>query len=598
MSSSFDPAVRNQQIEVLFRQARIVFLPNMIASPAVAIALWDSLPHAALLAWVAAMYAITATRSVLVWMHERAALTIERNRRWGWTLAGMNAASGMLWGTAGFFFFSDASPLGQAFLAVCLAAMTSGAVSSLAAFLPAYVVFAVPCATPLVVRSFLEWQADPSADGVTYLLLSILTVVYLVVHLVFARNTQSTLIDSIKLRFEKLDLVEELTRAKERAEAASLAKSKFLAAASHDLRQPMHALGLFIDALGGERHPVQRVKLLKSIAESHQAATSLLDNLLEFSKVDAGITNPALESFPVQRVLDQLRTDFSLQASAADLDLRVRPCPEFVRSDPVLLARMLGNLVSNAIRYTEEGRIVVGCRCRGQRLRIEVHDTGMGISQDEHRAIFREFYQAASGRRPGKSVGMGLGLAIVAGLAQALDHPVTVASTPGKGSMFALSVPRSAPVEAVAEPAPVTSEELRGRTILVVDDEEDIRTAVAEVLQRWGCHAVTAASGSEAVAALRVRGGRPDAMIVDYQLADGESGLDAIALLEAAFAGPLPAIIVTGDTRPERLREAREIGHLLLYKPLAPMRLRAALTAALQAAPGTARSPEPATTAA
>jgi CheY-like chemotaxis protein len=254
--------------------------------------------------------------------------------------------------------------------------------------------------------------------------------------------------------------------------------------------------------------------------------------------------------------------------------------------------------VSNAIRYTEEGRIVVGCRCRGQRLRIEVHDTGMGISQDEHRAIFREFYQAASGRRPGKSGGMGLGLAIVAGLAQALDHPVTVASTPGKGSMFALSVPRSAPVEAVAEPAPVTSEELRGRTILVVDDEEDIRTAVAEVLQRWGCHAVTAASGSEAVAALRVRGGRPDAMIVDYQLADGESGLDAIALLEAAFAGPLPAIIVTGDTRPERLREAREIGHLLLYKPLAPMRLRAALTAALQAAPGTARSPEPATTAA
>ncbi len=583
MSSSFDAAVRNQQIEVLFRQARIVFLPNMIAAPAVAIALWDSLPHVALLAWVAAMYAVTAARSVLVWMHERAALTIEQNRRWGWTLAAMNAASGTLWGTAGFSFFSDASPLGQAFLAVCLAAMTSGAVTSLAAFLPAYVMFAVPCVSPLVVRSFLEWQADPSADGNTYLLLSILTVVYLVVHLVFARNTQAMLIDSIRLRFEKLDLVEELTRAKERAEAASLAKSKFLAAASHDLRQPMHALGLFIDALRGERHPLQRAKLVTSITESHQAATSLLDNLLEFSKVDAGITNPALESFSVQRVLDQVRTDYSLQASAADLDLRVRPCAEFVRSDPVLLARMLGNFVSNAIRYTEEGGIVVGCRRRGDRLRIEVYDTGMGISPEEHRAIFREFYQVAGGRRPGRSLGMGLGLAIVAGLAQALDHPVSVASTPGRGSMFALSVPRSPPVATMADFEPPAMEDLRGRTILVIDDEEDIRAAVAEVLMRWDCRAVTAASGGEAAAALRAHGVRPDAMVVDYQLADGESGLDAIALVESALGAAVPAIIVTGDTRPERLREAREIGHLLLYKPLAPMRLRAALTSALLA---------------
>src|SRR5262249_45883796 len=233
----------------------------------------------------------------------------------------------------------------------------------------------------------------------------------------------------------------------------------------HDLGQPMHALGLFIDALRGEDHAPRSEKLLESITESHQAATSLLDNLLEFSKVDAGITNPALESFPVQRVLDQVRTDYSLQASAADIDLRVKRCRAFVRSDPVLLARMLGNLVSNAIRYTEEGRIVVGCRRGRDRLRIEVHDTGIGIPPEEHRAIFREFYQAAGGRRPGKSVGMGLGLAIVAGLAQALDHPVTVASTPGKGSVFALAVPLGAPVAAIAEPEPPAAEELRGRTI-------------------------------------------------------------------------------------------------------------------------------------
>ena len=583
MASDFGAQVRNQQIEVLFRQARIVFLPNLIAAPAVALALWDALPHAALTAWVATMYAVTAARSALVWMHERRSHAIESIRRWGWTLAAMNLGSGALWGVAGFFFFHDAAPLGQAFVAVCLAAMTSGAVSSLSAFLPAYVMFAVPAASPLIVRSLIEWQAEPSSDGVTYLLLAILTLVYLVVHLVFARNTQSTLVESIRLRFEKLDLVDELTRQKERAEAASLAKSKFLAAASHDLRQPMHALGLFIDALRGERHGPASTRLVESITESHQAATSLLDNLLEFSKVDAGITTPALESFPVQRVLDQVRMDFSLQASAADLDLRVRPCAAFVRSDPMLLARMLGNLVSNAIRYTEEGGIVVGCRRRAGHLRIEVYDTGIGISPEEHRAIFREFYQVSGGRRPGKSMGMGLGLAIVAGLAQALGHPVTVASTPGKGSVFALTVPLGVPIAAVSEPEPPAMEELQGRMILVIDDEEDIQAAVAEVLTRWGCHALTAASGDDAVAALREHGVRPDAMVVDYQLADGESGLDAIASVESALGARLPAIIVTGDTRPERLREAREIGHLLLYKPLAPMRLRAALTSALLA---------------
>jgi two-component system, sensor histidine kinase len=581
MSRDFAAEVRNEQIEVLFRQARIVFLPNLVASPAVALALWDELPHGQLLAWATAMYAITAARSLFVWMHGRRPLPIEPNLRWGWALGALNAASGALWGAAGFFFFHDASPLGQAFLAVCLAAMTSGAVSSLSAFRPAYVMFALPCAVPLIVRSALEWQAA-GTDGFTYLMLAILTLVYLTVHLVFSRNTERTLVESIRLRFEKLDLVEALTLEKQRAEAASMAKSRFLAAASHDLRQPMHALGLFIDALRGEPAGLQADRLVERVVESHQAATGLLDNLLEFSKVDAGITDPAFASFPVQRVLDQVLVDYGLQASAADLDLRVHPCAAFVRSDPVLLSRMLGNLVSNAIRYTEEGRILVGCRRVPGQLRIEVHDTGIGISPEEHRAIFREFYQAADSRRPRKSLGMGLGLAIVAGLAQALDHPVALSSTPGKGSVFSLRVPRAAPVVEVADPKPATHDELRGRHILVIDDEEAIREAVCEVLRRWGCRPVAAQNAAEGAAAFRSAGRSPDAMVVDYQLADGRSGLEAIALLDAAFGRRVPAIIVTGDTRPERLREASEIGYLLLYKPLAPMRLRAALSAALQ----------------
>ena len=587
MTRDFAEAVRDEQIEVLYRQCRVVFVPNVVATPAIMYVLWDQLPQAWLLAWGAAVYLVTGVRALLVWLHGRRARNPAENRRWGWKLAGMNALSGAMWGVAGFLFISGAQPLAQAFVIVTLAAMTAGAVSSLSAFLPAYVMFAVPCVGPLVVRALLEWRADAGTrTGTTWLLLAILALVYLTVHLVFARNTQRTLTDSIRLRFEKLDLVEQLTVQKERAEAANVAKSKFLAAASHDLRQPMHALGLFIDALRSEPHAPKAGHIVDNVIESHQSATSLLDNLLEFSRVDAGIMNVAVSHFPVQRLLDQLRTDYALQASAADLDLRIRPCSAFVRSDPVLLARMVGNLVSNAIRYTDEGRILVGCRRVAGALTIEVHDTGIGIAPEEHQAIFREFYQAGDGtRRRGKALGMGLGLAIVSGLSQALAHPVTVRSTPGKGSSFAVRVPLGEAVAAVASAPVALADELRGKTILVIDDEAAIRDAVAEVLGRWGCHPVAAASARDAAAIFAARGDRPDAMVVDYQLERGESGLDAIAHLHAAFAMHVPAIIVTGDTQPERLREASAIGYPLLYKPLAPMRLRAALTAALQAAP-------------
>jgi CheY-like chemotaxis protein len=265
-----------------------------------------------------------------------------------------------------------------------------------------------------------------------------------------------------------------------------------------------------------------------------------------------------------------------------------------VRSDPVLLARMVGNLVSNAIRYTEEGRILVGCRRVAGALHIEVHDTGIGIAPEEHEAVFREFYQSGSGaRRRGRAVGMGLGLAIVSGLAEALDHPVALRSEPGVGSSFAVRVPLGAAVAAEASPAVAFADELKDRLILVIDDEAPIREAVSELLRRWGCKPVEAASAREAAQIFLAGGERPDAMVVDYQLEGDRTGLEAIAEVRAALGVEVPAIIVTGDTQPQRLREASATGHLLLHKPLAPMRLRAALTAVLQATPRIAAKTEP-----
>ena len=582
MTADSTAAVRDEQVEVLFRQARITFVPNLVAVPAIVYLLYAEVPHVDLLAWGAAMYAVTAARALLVWLHGRRPREPRANLRWATALVAANSVSGSGWGAAGFFFVTGSAALSQAFVIVTIAAMTSGAVSSLSALLPAYVAFAVPCVGPLIVRMFLAWGGGSGGDGVAYLMIGILAIVYLGVHVFFARNTERNLVESIRLRFENVALVEQLKREKERAESASLAKTKFLAAASHDLRQPMHALGLFIDALRAEPHTARGRRLSDSVADSHQAATALLDNLLEFSRVESGSLEPVPRVFPVQALLDSLRNDFAVQASAAELELRVRACGAQVRSDPILLARLVGNLVANAIRYTDQGRVLVGCRREAGALRIEVHDTGIGIAPERQAHVFREFYQVDGGaRRRGRSVGMGLGLAIVAGLAQALGHAVSLRSQPGRGSAFCVRVPVASPVAAEPSAAEGVAHDLRGRTVLVIDDDPAIVEALAVVLARWGCIAAGAAGAREGIAAFASRGA-PDAMVVDAQLDEGASGIAAVAEVRSALGGAIPAIIVTGDTDPARMREAAAIGYPLLHKPLSPMRLRAALFSCLE----------------
>jgi signal transduction histidine kinase/ActR/RegA family two-component response regulator len=574
-------AVRTEQLEVLYRQARVAFVPNLLAVPALVYALYGDVAPAKLLAWGAFMYLVTGGRAFLVWLHAHRRRDRRVDERWFWPLATGNAMSGAGWGAAAWLFIAGTPPLAQAFVIVNIAAMTAGAVSALATSSLSYTAFAVPCLTPLIARMFVEAATRPSG-GSAYLLVGLLTILYLVMQLHFARNTERTMLESIRLRFENVDLVAQLTREKERAEAASVAKTKFLAAASHDLRQPVHALGLFIDALRSEQHAPRARHLVEAVAESQQAATVLLDNLLEFSRVQSGSLAPSLRVFGVQSLLDALRHDFTVQASAAELELRIRPCDAFVRSDVVMLTRLMGNLVSNAIRYTEHGGVLVACRRRGAHLSIEVHDTGVGIPADRHGDIFREFYQVDGSRSRGRTVGMGLGLAIVAGLSQALEHAVTVASRPGHGSTFTVRVPLAQGVDAREPTFTPAGRELAGHAILVIDDDPAIVEALDAILVRWGCEPVGASSAEEAIERLQGRPA-PSAMVVDAQLAEGATGLAAIAAVRAVLGRGVPAIMVTGDTDPERMREASDFGFPVLHKPVSAMRLRAALSASIEA---------------
>jgi len=393
-----------------------------------------------------------------------------------------------------------------------------------------------------------------------------------------------TFADQAVIAIENVRLFDKLQEKSHQLELANTAKSRFLAAASHDLRQPLHALNLFVAQLHAEADPIEHDRLVGRIDAAVGSMNELFNSLLDMSKLEAGILETELTEFPLVRVLKHLETTFSGAAQEKGLRLSVVPSAAWVRSDFILLERILLNLVSNAVRYTNRGGIVIGCRRRGAWLRIEVWDSGPGIPEDHRQSIFREFYQLAGPGRD-RGGGLGLGLAIVDGLGRLLDHPVELKSRPGRGSCFSVSVPRVAaqqePSEAPAKRARPT-DPLSGKLVVVIDDDTLVLDGMRGILRSWGCDVVIEPSAVEALAQLTELGRAPDMIISDYRLADGKTGIEAIERLRSTLGEAIPAFLISGDTAPERLRDASASGYHLLHKPVPPMALRAMLNGMLR----------------
>jgi signal transduction histidine kinase len=391
-----------------------------------------------------------------------------------------------------------------------------------------------------------------------------------------------------ELRRRTDDLSESLQEVADKSrelELASQYKSHFLASASHDLRQPLHALNLFVAQLHSEANPAERSRLVGRIDAAVGSMNELFEALLDMTKLEAGILKPSPAEFPIARLLGRIETTFADAARKKGLRLRVVGSSGWVASDPILLERILLNLVSNAVRYTDRGGVVIGCRRHGEKLRIDVCDTGAGIPEDQRQNIFGEFFRLVGSGRDGGS-GLGLGLAIVDRLGRLLGHPVELGSRPGRGSRFSVSVPLAPhPLVAWDTPAPAAAipDPARGKRIIVIDDDALVLDGMRGILQSWGCQVETATSGDAALAVLTANGALPDLIISDSRLADGRTGIEAIERLRAAAGAPIPAFVITGDTAPERLREASAAGFHLLHKPVSPMALRTTLSRLLKA---------------
>lgn len=368
--------------------------------------------------------------------------------------------------------------------------------------------------------------------------------------------------------------------ARHTAEDATRAKSKFLAAASHDLRQPAQAQGLFLELLARTRLNAHQQQLLDSVRSAQGASADMLNTLLDISRIEAGVIHPKLQSFPLQPMLNRIEQEFGAQVDAKALVYRSRETDLVVHSDPALVEPILRNLVSNAIRYTESGGVLVACRRRGGMAVLEVWDTGIGIAPEHQQEVFREFQQLNNPQRD-RGMGLGLGLAIADGLARSLGQQVGLASRPGRGSVFRLSLPLGlAPVQSAAVAAPSAPQPCNVR-VLVIDDDAAVRSALRQLVQTWGYHCDAAQSIEAALAIARQH--PPDVVISDYRLRGQRTGAQAIAELRALLGRALPAALLTGDTAPQRLQEAQASGIRLLHKPVAPTELQRQLRDLLEA---------------
>ena len=588
-------------VRTLYRQIPNSFAAALVVTGYMMATLWRLIPHPWLWGWLG-LQALAQVHRVWVYLayqraHARGHVDTDTAMKWARRYAGYMAVAGTVWAVAGTAFVHTDAPLAVAFTLCGLYGITGGAVPGNAYYKPAVMWFIWPVFGAVLIKLALTGRGDFTALGLA-------SAAFAGILTLFCRVQHASIRDALRVRFENRELLEQLAKektdaddARRRAEQASLAKSQFLAAASHDLRQPLHALGLFSASLQGLQLDGQAARAVHSIQTNIDALEDLFDALLDVSRLDAGVVEPHIKPVAAMPLLDSVTHGLQSLAQAKGLRLLVSARQEgpHVLADPVLLRRILGNLAGNALRYTEQGTVLLTMRPvhgGGSSLvawRIECRDSGVGIPQAEQQRIFDEFVQLHNPHRDRRH-GLGLGLAIAQRCAQLMGTHIGVRSRPGEGSVFSLTLPvavaspRESEAHAVApgliDASTHHDDPLLGRRVMIIDDEASIREGLTLLLSQWGCKPVAVADHDAALAAFN---DDIDVVLADLRLPGGHSGLATLHALREARNGVLPVCLITGESDPQALRIARDGGVPLLHKPVRVAQLRATLLHILRA---------------
>lgn len=573
-----DAKMRDALVEILYGHSGGVLFTNLFVPIPVVLVFRNVVPAHWLVAWIGAVYLLSALRAIAARRFSRRERTFASTLRWAWLAATFSWMSGFLWGMLGWIGYFPNDPHLFAFAVIVLSGVACGAVPSLSSFPPALIGSLVTTVLPVALRCYL-------VGGEIYNTYLLFLACLVGINLAHSRVTYRALRETVRLRFENLDLINQLQEERDRVAAADRAKTRFLAAASHDLRQPIHALSLFISTLAalaakGDVRAADARGLAGKIKSVAASLAGLLNALLDVSKLDAGIVTPAKEPISLDCLFRDLHAEFAGVAKENGLEWRVVGTSAWVHSDPMMLKRILGNLLSNAFRYTRKGGVLLGCRRRGETVEIQVIDTGIGIPGDQQQAVFDEFVQLHNPERD-REKGLGLGLSIVRRIAHLLGHAIRLASEPGRGSTFSVTLPLISPplaVPKVERPALQTS-----LGIMIIDDERPVLDALSQLLTVWGHRVYAGRSAAEAQRSYAEAGNGEEApldlIIVDYRLEGGTTGTEAVRDITARLGHRPPVIILTGDTSPARLKEASASGYSLLHKPVEDELLQKAILA-------------------
>lgn len=561
--------IQTEQAKTLYQQSPMVLVATLSLVVTILFFFKERLDQGFLVPWAIWLLILTSARAYLVG-YFRKQENIEYPTYWLKLFAATTFISGVSWGVLLLQALYPVSNNEVLFISFVLMGMVGGSLLSLSCYLPAYFSFSIPVLIPFAIQLFIFDSTSFSYSG-------FLAIIFLVAMLGLSITVNRNVIDSIKLRLMNVDLLKDLKIQKKLADIANSDKSRFLTATSHDLRQPLYAIDLYLGALQAELQSSKQFELLDKVKISSKTLADLLNSLMDVFKLDSGEVQTDFKYFDLTKMLTDMSAEYEQQAKEKGIEIKTSLDKAVVNTDPVLLGRILRNLISNAINHNEDCCLTISTTLNNGEVRVAISDSGKGIAALELDNIFSEFYQLNNPERD-KNKGLGLGLAIVKRLSSLLNIHIEVASEEGKGSQFSLILPletdgRKTPPQQKVDL--VSDLDLAGLFVVVVDDEETVRDATKMLLRSWGCEVLSASSQSELIATLSQDDYPvPDLLISDYRLRDNKSGLDAVAAVYDYFKAEIPVIIITGDSSEKIASEVTAENHMLVLKPINSQTLR------------------------
>ena len=555
--------IYHEQTRLIYNQGPVLVVGATLCAIFITTFLWRELPHSTLLFWLATICVSTLVRLWGIFAYFKADERTRERARWGPLFWLGTFTAGIIWGAWPIIFYPIYSTEYLLLISSIFAGMVAVSAASGSIYLPSFLSFSVPLIMPLATMHM--------ASGNDALVLTgLLLIMFLAVNFFLAARGHSQFKQLLRSQFQNAELMLRLGEEKRIAERAVIAKSRFLAAASHDLRQPLHAMGLFLSALRQREFDDKKLEIIDDMEKSSEALNGLFNSLLDLSRLDAEIIDFNPSHITAEEMFNGLRIQFVQQAAEKKLQLLVAPEKHVFYCDAILLERVLRNLLSNAVQYTATGFVSISCfdDKDGSKL-IVLEDSGMGIPSENTEDVFSEYYQLNNLNRD-RNKGLGLGLAIVNRLCELMDISLEMHSEFGKGTVFKLVVPGGDPAQIKPRFRFENTMQAKDRRVLVIDDEPQVLQGMRYMLESWGCNVMLAESVRDALKIIAITDFVPELIVSDFRLGDNQDGIDAVASVCECLESNIPAIIISGDTSPERLKQVKETGLLFLHKPVAP----------------------------